>query len=138
MLFSSFFPASSSETRIPIDDLDYPPNMFDYQPITDEQIRRAIHKLNPFKAPGANGIPNIVIKQCADTLIPFIGPIFHTTFSLEVYLDTWKDSITRVVKNLGKPNYRVPGAYRPIALLDTISKVLLSCMAEDLIKMSKK
>jgi len=97
MLFSSFFPASSSETRIPIDDLHYPPNTFDYQPITDEQIRRAIHKLNPFKAPGANGIPNIVIKQCTDTLIPFIGPIFCATFSLEVYLDTWKDSIMRVV-----------------------------------------
>jgi len=70
--------------------------MFEYQPMTNKHIKQAIRKLNPFKALGANSVPNVVIKQCANTLIPFIGPIFQTTFTLEVYLDTWKDSVMRV------------------------------------------
>ena len=97
MLFSSFFPTPSSEPRIPINDQDYPSNVFGCQPITNEKIKQAICKLNPFKVPGTNGIPNIVIKQCADTLIPYTGPIFRATFTLEVYPNTWKDSVTRVV-----------------------------------------
>ena len=36
-----------------------------------------------------------------------------------------------------KLSYSEPGAYRPIALLDTITKVLSSCIAKDLTKFSK-
>jgi len=33
-----------------------------------------------------------------------------------------------------KPDYRVPGTYQPIMLLNTISKVLSTCVAKDLIQ----
>ena len=97
-----------------------------------------MRKLNSFKAPGANGIPNIVIKQCINVLLPYIGPLFRATFSLETYPAQWCNSITQVLRKPGKPNYTVPGAYRPIALLDTIGKVLSSCIAEDLVLLSEK
>ena len=69
MLFNTFFPAPGSEKTNTGDSHNYPPNVFDFSPVTDEQIRRAIRKLNPFKVPGANGIPNAMIKQCSDTLL---------------------------------------------------------------------
>ena len=138
MLFSTFFPAPSSEPTSLIDDQCFPHNAFEYESVKNEQIKQAIGKLNPFKALGENGILNVIIKQYADTLLPFIGPIFRATFTLEVYPDKWKDSVTRVLQKPGKPNYGVPGAYRPIALLDTIGKVLSLCVAEDLIKISEK
>jgi hypothetical protein len=58
-------------------------------------------------------------------------------FELKTYPAEWKDSITKVLRKPGKANYTVPGAYRPIALLDTIGKVLSACVAEDLVKMTE-
>ena len=55
-------------------------------------------------------------------------------FYLETYPQEWKESNTLVLRKPGKPSYTEPGAYRPIALLDTISKVLSACVAEDLTK----
>ena len=45
--------------------------------------------------------------------------------------------VTCVIHKLGKSDYTVPGAYRPIALLDTLGKILSSCVAEDIIKMAE-
>jgi len=88
--------------------------------------------------PGANGIPNVVLKQYIDTMLPYLGPLFWATFSLEMYPSEWKDSVIKVLQNPGKPNYGVPEAYRLIALLDTIRNVLSSCIAEDLVRMAEK
>lgn len=37
-------------------------------PITRDQIRRALARLRPFKAPGPDKIPNIVLTKCADLI----------------------------------------------------------------------
>jgi Reverse transcriptase (RNA-dependent DNA polymerase) len=39
-----------------------------------------------------------------------------------------------VIRKPNRPSYSDPGAYRPIALLDTIGKILSACVAEDLSK----
>ena len=36
--------------------------------ITAEQLRGQLHKLKPYKAPGPDGIPNIVLTKCANLL----------------------------------------------------------------------
>ncbi|KAG2744120.1 hypothetical protein P692DRAFT_201652222, partial [Suillus brevipes Sb2] len=63
----------------------YPPSVCEFTLITNEQIGRAIAKLSPHKAPGPNGISNCVFTHCATQLIPFMGPIFRATFTLEIY-----------------------------------------------------
>lgn len=50
----------------------------------------------------------------------------------------WKDSTIVVIRKPEKPDYTVTGAYRPIALLDTIGKVLASCITEDLLAFTDK
>ncbi|KAG2072432.1 hypothetical protein BDR04DRAFT_963159, partial [Suillus decipiens] len=57
----------------------------EFKLITDQQVHRAIAKLSPHKAPGLNGVSNIVFMKCTDLLIPFMAPIFRVTFTLEVY-----------------------------------------------------
>jgi hypothetical protein len=138
MLYGTFFPKPGNEVETIPAQFQYPTPAFDYQPITDAQIRRAIDKLNSFKAPGANGIPNIVWKQCANVLLPYIGPLFRSTFMLQIYPTQWKDSITKVLRKPGKADYTAPGAYRPIALLDMLGKILSACVAEDIIKMAER
>src|SRR6267154_4501235 len=64
--------------------------------------------------------------------VPHMGPIFRTTFHLGIYPDQWRHSSTIVLRKPGRPDYSLPKAYRPITLLDTMAKILLSCVADDL------
>ena len=56
---------------------------------------------------------------------------------LGVYPEEWKDSVTVVVRKPAKPDYSNPSAYRPIALLNTMGKILSACVAEDLAQMAE-
>ena len=80
--------------------------------------------MGPYKAPGADGITNIVFKQCTGLLVPHLGPIYSTMFMLKTYPKQWKVSNTVVLRKLSKPDYTLSNAHRPIALLNMIAKIL--------------
>lgn len=101
---------------------------FEWSPITDKEIYAAIAKLKPHKAPGLSGIPNIVLMKTKYMIVPYLGPIFRATFDVRAYPERWKIFKTVVVKKPGKDDYSNPNSYRPIALLDTVAKVLSSCI----------
>jgi len=88
--------------------------------------------LSPWKAPGLDGIPNSVLKENADELSPHLACIYSAAIELNLYHQTWKDSITCVLKKPGKPDYQIPKAYRPIALLSTTAKLLSAIIADDM------
>ena len=56
---------------------------------------------------------------------------------LNTYSDCWHEWDTIVLCKLGKPRYDVPKAYRPIALMNMMGKVLSAIVAEDLTYMCK-
>ena len=112
--------------------INYPEPLPDPPQITEDQIRRHIARLSPYKAHGPDGIPNVVLQRCVDTLTPRLITIFRAIISLNTYYDPWKEFITVVLRKPGKPSYEVPKAYRPIALISTLAKVLTSIMAENL------
>ena len=72
MLFETFFPSRGEGMQGIPDDTHYPTPAFKFKPVTNEQIKRAIIKLSSSKAPGPNSIPNIILKQCIDVLLPYI------------------------------------------------------------------
>lgn len=128
-LFKIFFPVVTVDEQ-DLPEMEHLPPAFNVEEITDKKISHAIHRLKPFKAPGLNGIQNVVLMCCADLIIPFLGPIYRATFELKVYPERWKTSTTIILKKPGKSNYTVLKAYRLIALMDTMSKVLSSCVAD--------
>ena len=103
-----------------------------FDPITKEQIGRHIARLRPYKAPGPDGIPNIVLIKCADILNDRLWRIYTATMNKGWYYAPWKAFTTIVLRKPGKPRYDTPKAYRPIALLNTLAKVLTSIIAEQL------
>ena len=111
----------------------YPPPKFKFRPITNHQVAAAIGALKAFKAPGPDGIPNEVYKHCADLLTPRLGQLFRATFELDYYPEQWKISDTVVLKKPGKTDYTVAKAWRPIALLSCMSKILSRCVADVLV-----
>ena len=128
-LAKSLFPPPPLNPSVP--DTCYPKPADDYfHFFTRNQIKRAAATLNAYKAPGPDGIPNVVLKECAETLANHLYYIFRAIFELTIYPDEWRESITIVLRKPGKPTYEDPKAYRPIALLNTLGK-LFSTIATD-------
>ncbi|KAG2068832.1 hypothetical protein BDR04DRAFT_958341, partial [Suillus decipiens] len=131
LLYNMFFHPPLADNHVD-PDYEYPPPICKFKLITNAQIHCAIKKLSPLKAPGLNGVSNIVFKRCADQLVPLMGLIFRATFTLGSYSQEWKCSSTIVLRKPGRPDYSVPKAYQPIILLDTMAKILSACVADDL------
>lgn len=135
-LYDVFFAPPPKEDYVPA--FAYPKPMENFSDITDEQIHRIISKTKPYCAPEPNGVSNSVFTHCADILVPWLGKLFRATFRLEHYPERWKVYNTVVLRKLGKPDYMIPKAYRPITLLDTMVQLLLACVVEDVNYMAEK
>jgi len=127
----SFFPPPPANDSVP-PDIIYPEPVAQHTPITSTKIERAIANLSGYKAPGPDGICNIVFKQCSDTLTPYFKHLFNAAFTHQTYYEPWKCFTTVILRKPGKPSYSVPKAYRPIALLNTLGKLLTAIVAEQL------
>src|SRR5271163_880369 len=111
-------------------DYQYPEPTIGFEEVSNQQIVGVAKSLNLYKAPGLNGISNSVLTHCADLLTPHLGPIFRATFNASYYPRRWKKYKTVVLRKPGKPDYTIPNAYRPIALLDVCAKLLSACVKE--------
>ena len=129
-LAKAFFPPPPLNPNIPLSSYPRPAKIFKY--FTRAQIKKAASRLSAYKAPGPDGIPNAVLKESIEVIANHLFYIFRAIFELETYPDEWQESIMVVLRKPGKPSYEEPKAYRPIALLNTLGKLLSSLVAEDL------
>jgi hypothetical protein len=101
-------------------------------PITKEEVHRALQAAKPMKAPGEDGLPTLVWKNLWQWLHEAILRIFTASVNLGYYPEQWKRAKIIVLRKPGKPDYTIPGAYRPISLLNTLGKVLEAAIAKRL------
>src|SRR6266850_4038723 len=106
--------------------------------MTKAQIERQLRKLKPYKAPGPDGIPNVILTKCANLLLDRLYHIYKGMLECNLQYKPWKTFTTVVLRKLGKPRYDVPKAYRPIALLNTMWKVLMAIVAEQITYYTEK
>ena len=137
-LARTFFPKKPLQMTSEADTMETHTPACKMDALTKEQIRKHLARLRPFKAPGPDGIPNIVLTKCADILVDRLWPIYKAIMEKGWYYAPWKAFTTIVLRKPGKPRYDTPKAYRPIALLNTLSKVLTSIVAEQLMYYSEK
>ena len=124
----ALFPPAPLSSSIPAD-FDYPDPVENWIPITRDQLVQVIRKLDAFKAPGPDGVANVVFKK-RPILIDRPLPPFNAVFKLDTYYEGWRESTTVIIRKPGKPDYSAPKAYRPIALLNTTAKFLLAIVTE--------
>ncbi|KAJ6532304.1 hypothetical protein DFH09DRAFT_806972, partial [Mycena vulgaris] len=127
LFHSKFFPPAPDIPPPPQDVLPapHPPPTF-----TIDHILKAIAKISPWKAPGPTGIPNIAISSARATIAPILHTILLAGLRLSYFPDSWRIFITATIRKLGKSNYTVPGAYRPIAEEEGLGKVIESVIAD--------
>ena len=81
----TFFPAppvNPAEEEVP---QEYPEPLPNPPPLDKAQIDQAICKLRPYKAPGPDGIPNIVLQKCFDVIADHLIYIYRAILELEDY-----------------------------------------------------
>ena len=110
----------------------YPAPLPDPPQLTQPQIARHITKLSPYKAHGLDGIPNIVLQKCTNLITNQLTLIFTTILEKEIYFNKWCKFTTIVLRKPRKPSYKTLKAYRPIALISTMAKLLTSIIMESL------
>ena len=100
MLYQLFFPGKPLASSVPTD-YEYPEPKWEYAPVTNALIHKAIQSLRPFKASKPGSIPNSILINAADMLVPHIGPIFRATDELQWYPQHWKVTQTPVIRKPG-------------------------------------
>ena len=116
----------------------YPPQCENAGDITTEQINAQFRKLKPYKAPGPDGIPNIVLTKSANLIVDRLLHVYKAMLERNLMYKPWKQSTTVVLRKPGKPRYDTPKAYRPIALLNTMWKVITAIVADHITYVTEK
>ena len=137
VLAKNFFPAKplSDEALI---DRRYPKARERAGKITVAQIEAQLKKLKPLKALGPDGIPNIVLTKCSGLIVERLCHIYRAMLDKSLMYKPWKEFVTVVLRKPGKPSYDVPKAYCPIALLNTMWKVITAIIANHITYITEK
>lgn len=96
---------------------------------TKSFIHESIKDSHPMKAPGPDGIQNWVWVLAWDAIKNHVFVLFNAITTLGYIPLRWKEAKTVMLAKPGKSDYTQPGAYRPIALLNTLSKVYEKSLA---------
>jgi len=94
------------------------------------QIRKAVNKLGPNKAPGPDEITNRVLKKTLSIIEHYLQTLMQASINLGHYPEPFKHIITVVLRKSAKWDYTAVKVYRPIALEKILGKILESVMAE--------
>ena len=98
--------------------------------ITIRQIRETINRLAPDKAPGPDEISNRVLKNTLPTIERHLQFLTQASLRLGYFPKSFKHTTTIVLRKPRRPDYSKVKAYRPIALENTLGKVMESIITE--------
>ena len=98
--------------------------------ITMQQLKRAVAKTSPNKAPCPNEITNAVLKKTFPTTQHHPLALAQASINTGHFETCFKSTTTIVLRISQKPDYPKPNAYGPIVLESTIGKVLESIITE--------
>ncbi|KAI1002560.1 hypothetical protein K3495_g5636 [Podosphaera aphanis] len=98
------------------------------------EVEETLGKPPSDKAPGPDGIPNRLLKECKITFGKDLAELFNACLSLGYHPKDFKESITIVLRKPQKPRYDTPKSYRPIALLNIMDKLLENLVANRISK----
>jgi hypothetical protein len=100
--------------------------------ISSRDVLSTLSGLNTQKAYGPDGIPPVILKNCASVLTPCLGKLFRLCLSTQTFPSCWKYALIQPVPKKG--DRAQPSNYRPIALVSCLSKVFESILNSKILK----
>lgn len=104
--------------------------------ITEDDIQNAIFQACPLKGPACDRIPALVWQKTWPVLKGYSVPLFQSSLRQEKLPNAWKIAKILPLKKPNKGNYALPGTYRPISLLLTLSKPMEYLIAQKIAHLS--
>ncbi len=102
------------------------PNEFNLQPVDEDFVLKELLTLNPLKGAGLDEIPPRFLKDGAEQISPMITHIINLSIATDHVPDELK--MARVTP-LHKKNSKLDvGNYRPVSVLNCLSKILEKCV----------
>ena len=87
---------------------------------------------------GLDRILNEVLKTCGPLIAPWLADIARVYFIIGYYLRLGRAIITFVLRKEGKVDYLFLRSYYPIALENTLSKILERVIADRIVDTAKE
>lgn len=128
---NAFFPAPPIADLTDIQDAEYS-GQIEFPAVTEKEVKDAIRAAAPFKAPGPDSIANRALQVGERLITKHLTRIVNYSLRLGYCPSHFRESTTVVLRKPGKDNYTVPKAYQPIALLNTVGKVMDAIIARRL------
>lgn len=100
-----------------------PPHILQTLRVSPQEIRNTLKTFPNNKAPGPDGIPYRLLKNLPRKAIVQLMKIINAIFELQHFPPQFKQAIVIFINKPGK-NPSLPSSYRPISLLNTLSKVV--------------
>ncbi len=89
--------------------------------VSENEVRRALKRVNVSKAAGPDGITGRVLRSCADQLAGLFTSIFNESLATSVVPTSFKKSVIIPVPKNNKPSCL--NDYHPVALTSIVMKV---------------
>lgn len=105
--------------------------VYNYRPVLNSEIELAISKFKDRKAPGLDGIPNLVLKEAFKCCPDQFAAMINGCLRYGVFPSIWKRQ-KLVLLPKGKKSLDDPSSYRPICMIDTAGKLLESIICKRL------
>src|SRR5436853_7557677 len=101
-------------------------------------MARTISRLLNNTAPGLDRIPNKALKICGPLIVPWLADVARACFAIGYYPRLRRAMIMVILRKEGKADYLLLGSYRPIALENTLSKILERIIVERIADIGKE
>jgi hypothetical protein len=138
MLKRHFFPEEPQADLSDIREAHYPPEVEQLPEISVEDIQEIMSRQQPYSAPGMDGIPNAFLRALGEPFARAIAELTQACWRAAYYPARFRKARTVALRKPGKGDYTNPRAWRPIALLNTVGKVIEAATASQLRRLAEQ
>ncbi|KAF4227803.1 hypothetical protein CNMCM8980_005984 [Aspergillus fumigatiaffinis] len=124
----AFFPPPPEVDLEDIKDYRYP-SPLSFPPITLNEVTKSIKRMPGRKAPGKDMIPSHLLHHIAPYIAEPLQHLYNTCLRLHYCPQHFRESVTVTLRKPGKSDYGQLKSYRPVALLNTLGKIMESIIA---------
>jgi hypothetical protein len=124
----AFFPPPPEVDLEDIKDYRYPSPLC-FPPITLNEVIKSIKRMPGRKAPGKDTIPSHLLHHIAPCIAQPLQHLYNTCLRLHYCPRHFREPVTVTLRKPGKSDYGQLKSYRPVALLNTLGKIMESIIA---------
>ena len=99
------------------------------QSVTEVEALQVLNHLPCGRAPGPDRIPNEILKALGPFIAKGVALGINKILAKGEFPASFRESTTITLRKEGKKDYTLPGSYRPIALENTLAKIVEKVLA---------